>query len=54
VPECSPPIPGTKRVDRVEENVPADSVTLTAEQIANLTPAAGDHHNEAQKALLER
>jgi aryl-alcohol dehydrogenase-like predicted oxidoreductase len=40
------PIPGTKRVDRVEENVAADSVTLT--------PAAGDHHNEAQIALLDR
>jgi aryl-alcohol dehydrogenase-like predicted oxidoreductase len=45
------PIPGTKRVARVEENVAADTVALAAEQIANLdnlTPAAGDHHNEAQ------
>jgi aryl-alcohol dehydrogenase-like predicted oxidoreductase len=50
------PIPGTKRVARVEENVAADTVALTAEQIANLdnlTPAAGDHHNEAQMRLLE-
>jgi aryl-alcohol dehydrogenase-like predicted oxidoreductase len=51
------PIPGTKRVDRVEENVAADRVTLTTEQVAkldNLTPAVGEHHSEAQMALLER
>src|SRR6185503_9204891 len=43
------PIPGTKRVARVEENVAADTVQLTAAQLAALTritPAAGDHHNE--------
>src|SRR5438093_5983848 len=36
------PIPGTKRVSRVEENTPADGVKLSAEQIerlSNLTPA---------------
>jgi aryl-alcohol dehydrogenase-like predicted oxidoreductase len=51
------PIPGTKRVARVDENVAADAVELTAEQTArldNLTPAAGDHHNDAQMQLLER
>ena len=51
------PIPGTKRVDAVEENVAADAVVLTAEQIAtldNLTPAAGDHHSEAQMRVIER
>ena len=51
------PIPGTKRVQRVEENTAADSIELSAEQIAkldNLTPAAGDSHNEAGKRLLER
>ena len=45
------PIPGTKRVSRVEENTAADGIELTAEQLDrlnNLTPAAGDHHNEAQ------
>jgi aryl-alcohol dehydrogenase-like predicted oxidoreductase len=50
------PIPGTKRVSRLEENV-ADDVVLTAEQIAKLdelTPPAGGHHNEAQVRLLER
>jgi len=51
------PIPGTKRVSRVEENVAADTVQLTAGQLAALTritPAAGDHHNEEQTRLLDR
>jgi aryl-alcohol dehydrogenase-like predicted oxidoreductase len=51
------PIPGTKRVSRLEENLAADSVKLTPEQIAKLdtlTPAAGEHHNEAQMRMLER
>ena len=51
------PIPGTKRVARVEENVAADAVVLTAGQVAqldNLTPAADDHHDEALMRLLER
>ena len=51
------PIPGTKRVARVEENIAADAVVLTAEQIGQLnelTPAAGGHHNEAQMAMIER
>ncbi|WP_405733292.1 aldo/keto reductase [Streptomyces sp. NBC_01537] len=51
------PIPGTKRVERVEENVAADSVELSAGQLAalnNLTPAAGDHHDEAGMRLIGR
>jgi aryl-alcohol dehydrogenase-like predicted oxidoreductase len=51
------PIPGTKRVSRLEENTAADAVELTPEQIAkldNLTPAAGDHHNEAQMRMIGR
>ena len=51
------PIPGTKRVPRVEENTAADSIELTAEQISkldNLTPAAGNHHEEADMRLLGR
>jgi aryl-alcohol dehydrogenase-like predicted oxidoreductase len=51
------PIPGTKRVSRLEENVAADDVLLTADQVArldDLTPPAGGHHNEAQMRLLER
>ncbi len=50
-------IPGTKRVSRVEENVAADGVQLSPEQIDklnNLTPAAGDHHNEEQMRMIER
>ena len=51
------PIPGTKRVSRVEENTAADAVDLTADQIDtlnNLTPAAGEHHNEEQMRMYER
>src|ERR1700712_2325595 len=51
------PIPGTKRVARVEENVGADAVVLTPEQVDKLTrvsPAAGEHHSEAQMQMLER
>jgi len=41
------PIPGTKRVSRLEENVAADAVVLSAEQLATLTalPApSGDRY----------
>jgi aryl-alcohol dehydrogenase-like predicted oxidoreductase len=51
------PIPGTKRVARVEENAAADRVSLTAAQIEalnNVTPAAGEHHNEAQMQMIDR
>jgi aryl-alcohol dehydrogenase-like predicted oxidoreductase len=51
------PIPGTKRVRRVEENIAAADVELTAEQINKLDalpPAAGDHHEEADLRLLDR
>jgi aryl-alcohol dehydrogenase-like predicted oxidoreductase len=51
------PIPGTKRVSRLEENAAADSVQLTAGQLTQLTqvtPPAGGHHNEAQMRLLDR
>jgi aryl-alcohol dehydrogenase-like predicted oxidoreductase len=51
------PIPGTKRVARVEENIAADGIQLTAEQIDklnNLTPATGDHHNEEQMRMIDR
>jgi aryl-alcohol dehydrogenase-like predicted oxidoreductase len=51
------PIPGTKRVTRLEENVAADGVVLTAEQVDKLTqvsPAAGDHHNAAQMQMIDR
>jgi aryl-alcohol dehydrogenase-like predicted oxidoreductase len=51
------PIPGTKRVARLEENVGADSVELSPEQLARLdalTPAVGGHHAEAQMAWIDR
>ncbi|HEY9267632.1 MAG TPA: aldo/keto reductase, partial [Mycobacterium sp.] len=50
------PIPGTKRVSRVEENTAADAVELSAAQLDtlnNLTPAAGEHHNEQQMQMYE-
>ena len=51
------PIPGTKRVARVEENTAADRIELSAEQIArlnNLTPAAGERHDEGNMAVIDR
>jgi len=51
------PIPGTKRVARVEENTAADRVVLSAEQIQrlnNLTPAAGERHDEGNMAVIDR
>ena len=43
------PIPGTKRVARVEENTAADRLELSSKQIErlnNLTPAVGERHDE--------
>lgn len=51
------PIPGTKRVSRLEENIAADAIELTAEQIGRLDalPApSGGHHNEQQMQALDR
>jgi aryl-alcohol dehydrogenase-like predicted oxidoreductase len=51
------PIPGTRRVARVEENIAADALELTADhlqRLRDLPPAAGDTHTEAQMRLLER
>jgi aryl-alcohol dehydrogenase-like predicted oxidoreductase len=51
------PIPGTKRVSRVEENSAADSVELSVEQIErlnDLAPASGERHNEANMSTIER
>jgi aryl-alcohol dehydrogenase-like predicted oxidoreductase len=51
------PIPGTKRVSRLAENVAADELVLTGEQLDklnNLTPPAGDHHNEEQMRMIDR
>ncbi|MET8274934.1 MULTISPECIES: aldo/keto reductase [unclassified Streptomyces] len=51
------PIPGTKRVHRVEENTAADGIRLTAAQLDRLTSlpaAAGATHTEAGLRMLER
>ena len=51
------PIPGTKRISRLEENVGADAVQLTSDQLSRLDalpPAAGDHHSEEQMRMIER
>jgi aryl-alcohol dehydrogenase-like predicted oxidoreductase len=51
------PIPGTKRVARVEENTAADGVVLTAKQIERLnklTPAAGERHDAGNMAVIDR
>jgi aryl-alcohol dehydrogenase-like predicted oxidoreductase len=51
------PIPGTKRISRLEENVGADALQLTAAQLTRLdalTPAAGAHHGEQQMRMIER
>lgn len=51
------PIPGTKRVARLEENVGADAVELTPDQLARLdrlTPPLGGHHAEAQMEWIDR
>ena len=50
------PIPGTRRVARVEENTAADSIELTTDQLRrldNLTPAAGNRHDEANMAFID-
>jgi aryl-alcohol dehydrogenase-like predicted oxidoreductase len=51
------PIPGTKRVSRLEENIAAVDVQLSDDQLARLDalPApSGGHHNEAQMGSLDR
>ncbi|WP_033340908.1 aldo/keto reductase [Catenuloplanes japonicus] len=49
------PIPGTTRIDRLEENAAADRISLTDGQLArlhHLTPATGDRYDEANMAAL--
>ncbi|MDT5052244.1 aldo/keto reductase [Mycobacterium sp.] len=51
------PIPGTKRVARVEENIAADGLALSSDQIERLnklTPAAGERHDEGNMAAIDR
>jgi len=51
------PIPGTKRVSRVEQNTAADGIELTREQLATLDAlpvAEGGHHTDDQMQMIER
>jgi len=51
------PIPGTKRLARLEENVAADAVELTPGQLAGLdqlTPPVGGHRAAAQMGWIDR
>jgi len=51
------PIPGTRRVSRVEENVAADAIELTTPQLARLSalvPAVGERHEEDNMAAIDR
>ncbi|MET9553024.1 aldo/keto reductase [Streptomyces sp. NPDC006645] len=50
------PIPGTKRIDRLEENTAADSIRLTPDHLArlrDLTPASGARHAEPDMAVID-
>jgi aryl-alcohol dehydrogenase-like predicted oxidoreductase len=50
------PIPGTRRVARVEENTAADAVRLDAHQLRrldNLTPASGARHDQLNMATVD-
>jgi aryl-alcohol dehydrogenase-like predicted oxidoreductase len=51
------PIPGTKRVARVEENTAADRVELSTAQIQrlnDLAPAVGERHDKGNMAVIDR
>src|SRR4051812_4838693 len=51
------PIPGTRRIARVEENTSAEGIQLTADQLHrldSLQPAAGERHDEANMATIDR
>lgn len=51
------PIPGTRRVSRVEENTAADAVQLNPAQVDRLSAletATGERHDEANMASIDR
>jgi aryl-alcohol dehydrogenase-like predicted oxidoreductase len=51
------PIPGTRRVERLEENIAAEEIRLTTEQVGrlnDLTPASGDRHDPNGMAAIDR
>lgn len=50
------PIPGTKRIDRLEENTAAERIGLTAGHVArldNLASASGERYDEANMAAID-
>ena len=51
------PIPGTIKIDHLEEDLKAVDVELSADQIVrldNVTQPLGDHHSPAQMAMFDR
>ncbi|MFD2795883.1 aldo/keto reductase [Promicromonospora vindobonensis] len=51
------PIPGTRHIERLEENIAADRIRLTPDQIGrlnNLAPASGDRHDRGGMAAIDR
>lgn len=51
------PIPGTRHIERLEENIAADRIRLTPDQIGrlnNLAPASGDRHDRRGMAAIDR
>lgn len=51
------PIPGTRRIERLEENIAADGIRLTPDQIGrlnDLAPASGDRHDRGGMAAIDR
>ena len=54
------PIPGTRRIERLEENLGAASLVLTAEEVAQLSEASaqiqvvGDRYPEALQRMVDR
>ncbi|WP_406024494.1 aldo/keto reductase [Nocardioides sp. NBC_00850] len=51
------PIPGTRHLGRLEENIAADGIRLTPDQIGrlnNLAPASGDRHDRGGMAAIDR
>lgn len=51
------PIPGTKHVDRLEENTAADGIELSTtqlEKLNNLAPAAGERYQKTYMSWIER
>ena len=54
------PIPGTRRIERVEENAAAATVALSADEVALLNalteqvPVSGNRYNDAGMAMVGR